>query len=513
MYNNPGRTVMSQRNAAFSIAARLVGMITSFVGRSIFVACLGSEYLGLGGFFGNIFAVVSLCELGLGTAISQSLYKPLAENDEYRIAAIMRFFIRAYKVIAFVTVCLSLAAVPLLRYIVKSEIEYEIILVSYLLFSAHTFVSYILAPKRMLVICDQRMYVVTGVRCIFSVAALIIQCAVLVLTGNYILYLACRILVLAIEDTVINRYADKHYPFLALKINPTREYKKSLYSNVKALMWHKIGGTLSRSTDSILVSYFVGLSGMGKYSNYALVIGTVVAFFDVAVNAAGASVGNLGAGDRGKKSEKIMRKMYFINFWLLTVGTGILVCTLNPFIELWLGKEMLFTTFEMLVVVSSFYFSCIRDPVQIFVSSYGLFRQSKYIPIIRALVNLVLSVAFVRSMGIAGVFLGTTLSTLAVPLIGEVYVLYKYGFSLDARGFCKEMAGYISVSVVCAFLSMTVTRNMPATSVGIIVRAVTAFCVTNAILLVTNAEKDYYKDFIMIFKHFFKGKNTNISQM
>lgn len=94
MQNGVGRMSISRRNVAFSVLARIVGMVTSFVGRSVFVSVLGSEYLGLGGFFGNIFAVISLCELGIGSAVAQSLYKPLARGDEYSVCAVMHFFQR-----------------------------------------------------------------------------------------------------------------------------------------------------------------------------------------------------------------------------------------------------------------------------------------------------------------------------------------------------------------------------------------------------------------------------------
>lgn len=490
----------------FSVVGRIVSMITSFAGRTVFVRVLSAEYLGLGGFFGNIFSVVSLCELGMGAAVAQSLYKPLAENDEYRVSAIIGYYTKFCRVIALVTTLLGIAAIPFLPGLVKTELDMRVILSAYLLFVLHSTVSYLLVPKCTLVVCDQRMYVVTFVRSVFGVVALALQSAMLVLTGNYILYLVSRILVLTVEDLVINRYADKNYPCLALKMGVTREYKKNLYTNVKALMWHKVGGVLSRSTDSLLLTYFVGLSGMGKYSNYALVIGTIGAFFDVAINAASASVGNLGACDRGKKSENILRKMYFINFWLLTVGTSVIVCTLNPFISLWLGEQMLFTNAEMLVIVSSFYFSCIRDPVQIFVSTFGLFKESRHIPILRAAANLILSVIFVVRMGAIGVFLGTALSTVLVPLFMEVKVLYKHGFKLSAGEFYREMLCYIAVSVTCAALCFGTTFTFPVSPVGVVARAVTAFCVSNVILLVLESGKEYFSDAVEILRRSVLGR-------
>lgn len=509
MYNNHGRIKMSQRNFLFSIVGRIVGMITSFAGRVVFVKALSTEYLGLGGFFGNVFSVVSLCELGVGAAVAQSLYKPLADNDEYRVCAIVNYYTKFCRTISFVTAIVSTAAIPLLPHIVKACIDMKVIIAAYMLFVLHSSISYLLLPKCTLVVCDQRMYVVTFVRSVFSVVALVLQSVMLVLTGNYILYLVCRILVLTVEDLVINRYADKNYPCLALKMSVTSEYKKNLYSNVKALMWHKVGGVLSRSTDSILLTYFVGLSGMGKYSNYALVIGTVGAFFDVAINAASASVGNLGACDRGKKSENVMRKMYFINFWLLTVGTSVIVCTLNPFISLWLGEQMLFTNAEMLVIVSSFYFSCIRDPVQIFVSTFGLFKESRHIPLLRAAANLVLSVIFVVRMGAIGVFLGTALSTVLVPLCMEVKVLYKHGFKLPAGEFYREMLCYIAVSVTCAALCFGTTLRFPVSPVGVVARAVTALCISNVILLMLESEKGYFSDAVEILRRSVLGRHKS----
>ena len=489
---------MSGRNVSVSMVARIIGMITSFVGRSMFVRFLGTEYLGLGGFFGNIFSLVSLCELGMGAAVAQSLYKPLSTGDGYSVSAIVSYYSRFCRIVAIVSTLVSLAAMPVLPHFVKTNLAMTEIYGAYLLFVVHSGVSYLFLPKRCLVVCDQKMYVATFYRCIFSIIGLFFQCFVLIVTKNYLLYLAVRILVICADDVTINRYADRNYPYLEIKNKVSNGYKSKLFDNVKALMWHKIGGVVSRSTDSLLLTYFVGLSGMGKYSNYALIIGTVGAFFDVAVNAVGASVGNLGAVDRGIKSETVLRRIYFINFWLLTVGTSIFVSTLNPFIELWLGREMLFSNGEMFVIVASFYFSCIRDPVEIFVSTYGLFKESRHIPILRAMVNLVLSCVFVVKMGVTGVFLGTVLSIVTVPLFGEIRVLYKHGFSLDPTGFYKQVIGYILVSAISVFTCFFATYYFGINGVGIVARCLVSLCVSNGILLVTNGCNEFFCDTLSI---------------
>ncbi len=480
---------MSSINFVASIVSRVVSMLTSFVGRSIFVRVLSSEYLGLGGFFGNVFSIVSLCELGLGSAISQSLYKPLANRDEYKISAILSYFSKVYKWVAIASLSISLAAMPLLPHITKAQIDMKTVCFAYVLFCVHLFLSYLLSPKVNLVICDQRMYVVTIARSLLNVAGLVMQTMVLIYTRNYLLYLAIRIIMLFLGDVFVNMYADKKYPFIARFARVDKKYIKRIKKAAKALMWHRVGGVLSRNTDSLLLTYFIGLAGMGKYSNYALFIGTIGAFFDAAANASAASVGNLGSHDRSDKAEAVMRKIYFINFFILTVGTSVIICTLTPFIELWLGKNMLFSELEMIVIVISFYFSCIRDPVQIFISAFGLFNESKFIPIMRAASNLIFSVILVQKIGVSGVFLGTILSTALVPLPLEVYVLYKYGFNKKCTPFVKEMCKYIYMSFFSFFACYTLTLRIKHSIIGLLIRIVISlFC--SAVMLVFAYGKD-----------------------
>lgn len=489
---NVGRTAMSVRNVSATLINRIITLVLNFLGRTVFIHTLGTQYLGLGGLFGNIFSVISLCELGVGAAITQSLYKPIAQNDELRVAQIINYFTRVYNIIAVVTALLSAAVIPFLPIITKGEEGIRGLCGIYVLFSLHSVVSYLLAPKRTLIICDQRLYVVTVIRTVSSIVIFALQIAILKACKDYILYISARIVLLTVEGILINNYADKKYKFLKLRGFPDSEYKKRLRRNVRALMLHKTGGVLTHSTDSILISACLGLQCMGKYSNYALVVGSVGTLVDIAMNAVSASVGNLGATSDRKKSEIVMRRLYFLNFWLLTICSAVLVCALNPVIELWIGKEMLFGLPEVAVIVGSFYASCIRDPVQIFLQSYGIFHQSRFMPPARALVNLVLSVLFIKAMGITGVFLGTVASVVAVPLWCEPYLLYKYGFKLKMNGFGVEMTGYILDSVILCAVSAAVTYNFPVNLVWTGARIVTAFCIVNlAVILRYSNTKQY----------------------
>lgn len=109
------RTEYSLINMFTGMAGDVINNIVGFACRVIFVRMLGSEYLGVRGLFTNILSVLSLAELGIGSAIIYALYKPLAEKDQDKIAAIMQYYRKAYAVIGVVVGIIGLSLLPFLN--------------------------------------------------------------------------------------------------------------------------------------------------------------------------------------------------------------------------------------------------------------------------------------------------------------------------------------------------------------------------------------------------------------
>ncbi|MCR5353514.1 MAG: hypothetical protein K6D98_04345, partial [Clostridiales bacterium] len=148
---------MTKLNANVSLINRTVFMACNLVSRTYFVRLLGNRYLGIGGMLGNVFSVLSLFELGFGEAASQTLYKPLSEHNEPEIKAVISYFSGVYKYIAAVTFALSMAFMPFLARVFPDISNIEDYKAIYLLFVFHQTQNFFFAPKRALVICDQRM--------------------------------------------------------------------------------------------------------------------------------------------------------------------------------------------------------------------------------------------------------------------------------------------------------------------------------------------------------------------
>ena len=114
---------MRTRNSILNISTNLVitviKTVMTFVVRTIFIKLLGQTYLGVNGLLTNVLSMLSLAELGIGTAINFSLYKPLAENDNVKISKLMTFYKNSYRIIAIIVLIIGIILSFFLDVIIK----------------------------------------------------------------------------------------------------------------------------------------------------------------------------------------------------------------------------------------------------------------------------------------------------------------------------------------------------------------------------------------------------------
>ena len=86
------RVENSIRNTIYALSTQIFSMLMSFAVRTVFIYTFGKDYLGFNGLFNNIFSILSLTELGMGIAIVYSMYKPVAQEDHRKIAALLNLY-------------------------------------------------------------------------------------------------------------------------------------------------------------------------------------------------------------------------------------------------------------------------------------------------------------------------------------------------------------------------------------------------------------------------------------
>lgn len=97
--SNDSRTKNAARNLFFGTITRIYNLIVPFLMRTAMIYWLGMEYVGLNSLFTSILSVLNLAELGVGSAMTFSMYKPIAEQDTTRICALMRLYKIYYRIV------------------------------------------------------------------------------------------------------------------------------------------------------------------------------------------------------------------------------------------------------------------------------------------------------------------------------------------------------------------------------------------------------------------------------
>ena len=148
---------------------------------------MGAEYLGLNGLFTSILGVLALADLGFGTAVVCSMYKPVADDDRELVCAYLRFYRRVYRWVGTAIFVIGLCLLPFLRVLVKGDLPPELDLhVLYLIHLVNTAVGYFLFAYRGSVLnAYHRGDVMTNIHTFTSLAQYATVFLILFLTRNY----------------------------------------------------------------------------------------------------------------------------------------------------------------------------------------------------------------------------------------------------------------------------------------------------------------------------------------
>ena len=449
------RTRNSVKNLGYAIVGQGIGFVISFIARIFFIRTLGREYLGLNGLFTNVLTILSLAELGVGEAITFSLYKPLADNDTKKCTMLMQVYKKVYTIIGFAILAIGICLTPFLPLIIKNMPNIPYINLIYILFVVNTAVSYFFSYKRNLIIADQKRYIATFYRYLAHAIFTFLEIVYLVLFKNYIGYLLIMIAATLADNIMVSRKADKMYKFLKNKENIPLdpESKDKIVKNTRAMMMHKVGNVVVNSTDNILLSMFVSLDSVGLYSNYFFITNALNSVTTHVFNSLTASVGNLFATSDNKNAYRVFREVYFLDYFMYSFIAVSLLCLFNPFIELWVGKEFLFSFDIVCIIVINFYIAGIRKAVLTFREASGLFYKDRWKAVFEAIINLVSSIILAIYFGTFGVFLGTFISSITVCVWVEPLILYKYGFKQKLIEYFKLYFMYAIITVGCCALS------------------------------------------------------------
>ena len=462
--NNTGRTANVKRNIVYGLLQVIVSRVLPFIVRTILIYRFGVEYLGLNSLFTSVLSVLSLMELGFGTAVVYSMYKPVAEGNVPQICAYLKYYRRIYRFIGFAILAVGILLMPFLNNLIKDpSLPGALNLYAcYLIFLSNTVISYLLfGYMTSIPTAYQRRDILSRVDMGASLLSCVLKSSLLLASTSFYHYLLAMPVVTISRNLITAYVVKKRYPELECRGELSQEQKEDLKKKVSGILVNKLTNVSRNSIDSLCISAFIGLAVTGKYSNYYYVLLSVSTFSGIVYNSMMASVGNSIAIENRDKNYSDMRLFDFIYMGLVGGATVCMCCLYQPFITTCLGESM---TFSMPIVIGfCFYFYILKsgDIRWVYHEGAGLWWECRYIMIGEAVANVVLNILLCKVMGVAGIILATVISVFTTNCILCPRLIFKEYFKNGKlHEYWIDHLGYTATMMVTAGASWIVCEKL-----------------------------------------------------
>lgn len=421
------RTQNAFRNIVSGIIYNIVSILCPFLTRTVLIYVLGVQYVGLGSLFTALLGVLNMTEAGIGSALVYQMYKPVAENNVKRVNALYNFYKKCYRIIGIVVLVFGLLMVPFLSMFVKNDLPEGVnLFVLYGVYLFNTVSSYFLfAYKNSLLVAHQRNDINNNLATVTSIVRYTLEIFLLICFRNYYVYVIVYPVITVVTNLIRSHYVDKLYPQYACEGSIDAEGISNLKTQVGGLLFHKIGDVVLTNVDPIMISAFLGLTVLGKYNNYYYIITSLFGILGVLTSSIIPSVGNTVYT---KDKHSLLDDYQKFSFIFVTVSSWFSVCYLclvQPFIELWIGKENQLDNLMVVLLFAYLYTSKINDMTWVYRQASGLWWEGKWIPLISAIFNLVVNLILVQFIGLPGIVISTLLSRVLIMLPMGSHSLFR----------------------------------------------------------------------------------------
>lgn len=498
------RTRRSILNVLVTLSTNAIILVTAFIVQKILIMKLGSDYNGINGLFTSVLSMMSLTDLGIGSAIIYHLYRPAAEADHDIICSLLRFYRNSYLVISVVVLIIGCVLMVFIPCIVGNVVINDNIYLIFLMFLFDCMVSYFLSYKKSLLYAYQLNFVLDGIHFIYYILQNIVQIFVLVFYQNFILFLLLKTICKIIENITISVYIKKHYPFTKnRRAQPlSNDIRNDIFIKIKALLFHRLGRLLVTGSDSLVITGVLGILQMSLYTNYHLIIGGITALLNKIFETLTSSVGNFLLDSNQNQRYEIYRKIDFLNFWFFGCASVVLFSVMQPFIMMWIGKEYLFSKSTLFFLVINFYQEGMRASILTFKDAAGIYHEDRFIPIIESTLNVIISVVLAFKIGITGVFVGTIISSSIVYFYSYPKYVCKPLFNMRWSAYICQTFGHFLIVVACMWSTQIPLFELPLNNVILktfasAIIATTIFHIYIIAFLGRNSEIKYFRSILM----------------
>lgn len=444
------RTKNGVRNIYSAFVNQAISIVLPFIVRTVFIRSLGEQYLGLNSLFVSILNVLNLSELGFGSALVFSMYKPLAQNDTKKICQLLNAYKKIYRGIGVSIMIIGVLITPFVPKIIKGSVPSDInIYVLYLIYLFNASISYfVFAYKKALLKASQRSDIISNVATITTTITNLLQLLILIVIPNFYLYVIIYPIFTIIDNIIAAYYTKKLYPDIRCEGKMSKEDKQEMKKHVIGIAIQKFCSTSRDSFDNIVISLYLGLSTITMYNNYYYIMSAVHAVLYQIPNAIRASVGNNIAIESQEKNYKDFKTMNFIYIWIVGVCAICLLCLFQPFMNIWMGNKLMFSFSTVILICVYFYGLGMSDIISLYKDGAGLWWIGKVRTISEAICNLILNFVLGKFFGVNGIIFSSIITLYIIGLGYGGYIIFKgYFKSYSFLKYVIHQLGYMIATI------------------------------------------------------------------
>lgn len=422
--------------------------LSLFLVNKYFALYLGAQNLGLMKLFTQLLAYLNLAEMGLASASAYAFYKPLADKNYEKISIVLNTVKSLYNKIFIFIMIVGLALNPIIPFFIKDHMVDKTLYLYWTLYVVSTALSYTFVKYSVLFTADQKFSFVRIVEGGSRICCQLLQIFVIVRFKSFLFFIILLILNNFIQYIFYRIHYQKYYYKYIIK---TEKRDNSITINLKNLFWHKIGELVVFNTDLILISKFISLEIVGIYASYLMIVQMVITILKIILNVLKPKIGKFIVEHTKKEVYNCFKKLNILFLGIAIIFTISTYKLINPFIELWLGKNFVLSNITVILILVNLFIQSFRGITDIFKEGNGFFDDI-HLPIAEAIINFVVSIILAHYIGLNGIIIGTICSNVLIICIARPILVFERCFDKSLKEYIKVYGNYLILTISSLFI-------------------------------------------------------------
>lgn len=450
---------------------QIISIIAGLIIPRVMLTTYGSEINGLVTSINQYVVYITLVEIGLGSAVIYSLYKPLSETNYNEVNGILvaakNFYNKAGLLFTFLIFIGALLYPIFIKIIVLTKVEIFFLVLIIGVGGVLEFFS--LAKYRALLMADQKTYVISFANIIQIIINSTIVLVLSFLSVNIVIVKLVALLSIFIRTVILWVYCKIKYSFIDLSVLPNH----SALSKRWDALYVEVLVVFQTGTPIMLATIFLTLNDVSVFSIYNIVVYGITTILSIFKLGFVSAFGNIIAKGEKEVFKRSLQDFELVHFFLVTILFSVSVFLFQPFIDLYTkGADIIYYVkfLALLMIVDGFVYQ-LKAPYSMLVSSKGMYRETRIQSTIQLVLLLLLGIIGIKLVGLIGIIIASIISNL-YRTIDFAFFTPKYITGFSFKPALKKIIVSSIFLIISILINQLVFNSIPNSTFEWIMHAI-----------------------------------------